>query len=265
MPSLRFPASLGDRLFRLAGMARPVMAHRAWPAAAVLVGAVPLAASYAAGSPLHQLVTALFLAPLFWACVCEDRLGRAILLTGLVLGTHSALAIALSATDPARAAAILPGAAYYWGQTHHWVRTGDDPEYQWATWLPRHGVLFAAAVACGALTLGLVALARGVEQVDLMNFYVGRLAAQSDSPALAVIFGWHPWSVLRGLAYTVLIFEAASWVLARVTGRPLSTPRRRTVRWALGVGLAVADGLAKFYLAPIVRDQLFANLRPDAI
>src|SRR5262245_3740989 len=157
MPSLRLPASLGDRLFRVAGMARPVMAHRAWPAAAVLVGAIPLAAGYAIGSPLHQLVTALLLAPLFWACVCEDRLGRAILLTGLVLGTHSALAITLSATNPAGAAAVLPGAADYWDQTHHWVRTGDDPEYQWATWLPRHGVLFAAAVACGALTLGLVA------------------------------------------------------------------------------------------------------------
>src|SRR5262249_5365763 len=134
MPSLRFPASLGDQLFRVAGMARPVMAHRAWPVAAVLVGAVPLAAGYAIGSPLHQIVRAIFLALLFWPWVCEDRLGQAILLTGLVLGTHSALAIALSATDPARASAILPGAADYWGQTHHWVRTGDDPEYQWATW-----------------------------------------------------------------------------------------------------------------------------------
>lgn len=238
MPRPWLPAAARDRLFYLAGAARPVLTARGWPAVAVLAGTVPLAAGHLAGSPLHQPATAVLLAPLFWACVCEDRLGKAVAVTGLVLGAHSALAILLAARDPAGAAAILPGAADYWDQTRHWVRTGEDPEYQWATWLPRHLVLFAAAVGCGLATLGLVAFVRGVEQVDLMNFYVGRMAAQSDSPALAVLCGWHPWSVLRGLAYTVLVFEATSWVLSRVTGRPLSTPRRRAARWALGTGLA---------------------------
>jgi len=257
--------ALDDRLFRLAGMARPVMASRAWPLVAVLIGAAPITFGYLVGSSLHQLVTALLLAPLFWACICEDRLGRAIVLTGLVLGAHSAMAIALSANDPAGSAAILPGAGDYWEQTRHWVQTGDDPEYEWSTWLPRHLILFPAAVGCGLITLGLVAFARGVEQVDLMNFYVGRMAAQSDSPAIAILCGWHPWSILRGLAYTVLVFETASWAISRITGRPLSTPRRRTARWALAVGLAVADCLAKLYLAPVIRDQLFANLHPDAV
>jgi len=259
------PRALGDRLFRLASIARPLMASRAWPVCALLIGAVPIAASYLIGSSLHQVVTALLLAPLFWACVCEDRLGRAILATGLVLGAHSAVAVALSANDPAGSAAILPGAGDYWEQTRHWVQTGDDPEYEWSTWLPRHLILFPTAVGCGLMTLGLVAFARGVEQVDLMNFYVGRMAAQSDSPTIAILCGWHPWSILRGLAYTVLVFETASWALSRITGRPLSTPRRRATRWALAVGLAVADCLAKLYFAPVIRDQLFANLHPDAV
>jgi hypothetical protein len=256
---------LGDRIFRLAGVARPVMACRAWPVVAIAVGVVPLLAGYLVGSPLHQLVTGLLLAPLFWACVCEDRLGRAIAVTGLVLGAHSAVAIAIAARDPVGAAAILPGAADYWDQTRHWLQTGDDPEYQWGTWLPRHLVLFAAAIVCGVVTLGLVLFARGVEQLDLMNFYVGRMAAQSDSPLVAILCGWHPWSILRGLAYTVLVFEVASWTLSKLTGRTLSTPRRRAARWALGIGLAVADGLAKLYLAPVIRDQLIGNLHPDAV
>src|SRR3954469_1471869 len=130
MPGFGFLAAR-ERLFRLAGLARPVLAARAWPAVALLVGTLPLALGYLVGSPLHQLATALLLAPLFWACVCEDRLGQAVAVTGLVLGAHSALAIALAARDPAGAAAVLPGAAGYWDQTHHWVRTGDDPEYQW--------------------------------------------------------------------------------------------------------------------------------------
>jgi len=267
MPPSWFPAGrpLGERLFQLAGMARPVMSRRTWPAVALLAGLVPLAVGYVVGSSLHQIATGILLAPLFWACVCEDRLGRAIAVTGLVLGAHSALAIALSAFDPAGAAAVLPGASDYWDQTRHWVWTGDDPEYQWGTWLPRHLLLFAAAVGCGWATLGLIAFVRGVEQVDLMNFYVGRLAAQSDSPVLAVLCGWHPWSVLRGLAYTVIVFEAASWALSRLTGQPLSSPRRRALRWAFGIGLAVADGLAKLYLAPQIREQLFTNLYPDAV
>lgn len=259
------PGAFGDQLFHLASIARPIMSSRAWPAVALLVGAIPIAVGYLVGSSHHQVITALLLAPLFWSCICEDRLGRAIVVTGLVLGAHSAMAIALSANDPAGAASVLPGAGDYWDQTRHWVQTGDDPEYEWSTWLPRHLLLFPAAVACGLISLGLVAFARGVEQVDLMNFYVGRMAAQSDSPAVAILCGWHPWSILRGLAYTVLVFETASWALSRITGRPLSTPRRRATRWVLAVALAVADCLAKLYLAPVIRDQLFANLHPDAV
>jgi hypothetical protein len=161
---------------------------------------------------------------------------------------------------------MLPGAAGYWDKTWHWVRTGEDvAEYRWADWLPAHLLLLVVVPALAYPSLGLVPFAAGLQQVDLMNFYVGQLARVSDRPALAVLLGWHPWSVLRGLAYTVLVFEAASWALARVTGRPLSTPRRRAARWALGLGLAVADALAKYSLAPVVRDQLFANLDPDAL
>jgi hypothetical protein len=69
---------------------------------------------------------------------------------------------------------------------------------------------------------------------------------------------------LRGTAYTVLVFAAASWVLERVTGRRISTPARHRWRFALGTGLAVADGLAKLWLAPIVRDSLAGTVWPDA-
>ena len=179
------------RLFDLVAAARPVMARRDWPLLAVAVGTVPLAIAYLLGTPVHQPLTGLLVAPLFWACVCEDRLGRAIRLVVVVMGTHSALAIGLSAGDPAGAAACLAGSEAYWEQTLHWVRTGEDPEYQWRVWLPRHLLLFGSMLVVGGLTLGIVPFARGVEQLDLMNFYVGRLAAQSDSPATALLFGWH--------------------------------------------------------------------------
>jgi hypothetical protein len=252
------------RLFDLVAVARPVMARRAWPLLAVAIGTIPLAIAYLLGTPAHQPLTGLLVAPLFWACVCDDRLGRAMALVVAVMGSHSALAIYLSAIDPTGAAACLAGSEPYWEQTLHWVRTGDDPEYQWRVWLPRHLLLFGSMLVVGGLTLGIVPFARGVEQLDLMNFYVGRMVVQSDSPATALLFGWHPWSLLRGTAYTVLVFAASSWVLERITGRRISTPARHRWRFALGTGLAIADGLAKLWLAPIVRDQLAGTVGPDA-
>jgi hypothetical protein len=178
----------------------------------------------------------------------------------MVIGTHSAFAIALSASDPARAAAVLPGCESYWLRTWQWVVTGEDQEYRWVNWLPAHALLLAV-VPLGAYTsFGAVPFANGIEQVDLMNYYVGRLIGMSESPTLAVLLGWHPWSVLRGLAYMVLVFEIASLSLERLTGRAFSTRRRRVRRWICGLALVLLDGAVKLSLAPIIRDQLFANL-----
>ncbi|MDB5306505.1 MAG: hypothetical protein JWO38_707 [Gemmataceae bacterium] len=253
---------VGRVVLRWAGAADPLTFGRWWPAAAAAVGAVPILLGYAAGSALHQPATAVLITPLFLACLARDRLGRAVGVVALVFGAHSAVAIVLSARDPAGAAAVLPGSEAYWQRTWLWVSTGEDLEYRWAEWLPAHALLLLV-VPLGAYTsFGTVPLATGLEQVDLMNYYVGRLAAVSESPAGAVLFGWHPWSVLRGLAYTVLVFEVASWSLERLSGRPLSTRRRRARRWVCGIGLALLDGAAKFALSPVIRDQLFANLLP---
>src|SRR5262245_56712676 len=145
MPATR---TLGDRIFHLAGMARPVMASRAWPAVALLIGSIPIAVGYLIGSSLHQVTTALLWAPLFWACICEDRLNRAIFVTGLVLGAHSAMAIVLSAHDPAGTAAVLPGGGDYWDQNRHWVQTGDRAGYEWSVVLARHRMLIRGADGC---------------------------------------------------------------------------------------------------------------------
>jgi hypothetical protein len=233
---------------------------RWWLVATIAIGALPVLIGYAAGSALHQPVTAVLLAMLFVACVARDRLGRAIGVVVTVMGTHSIVVIALSAHDPATSA-VLPGSEAYWGRTWQWVSTGVDEEYRWAEWLPAHALLLVG-VPIGAYTsFGAIPFAYGLEQVDLMNYYVGRLVAVSDSPVVAVAFGWHPWSIIRGLAYTVLVFEVASWSLGRLSGRSLSTYRRRVSRWVVGIGLAVLDGAVKFALAPVVREQLFANLQ----
>jgi hypothetical protein len=238
------------------------MAHPAWAALAIAVGLVPLTLGYFSATPLHHLFMALFLAPLFWACVCDDRLGKALLLVALVVGSHSALAIGLSAFDPTGAARVMPQADDYWQQTLHWVRTGEDAHYEPANWLPDHLLLLLGLLAASYTSLGLLPFARGVQQLDLMNFYVGRLMACSRDPAIALAAGWHPWSFLRGLGYTLLIFEVASLSLERFSGRTLSTPQRRRLRWAVGLGCCFGDALLKFAVHDLIRSTLLFNLLP---
>ena len=140
-----------DALLELVSVARPLVRGRWWPLLALAVGTVPLLIGLAIASSLHQIATGLLLGPLFWACIRDDRLSRAIGITALVIMSHSVLAIALAAHQPERMAAILPGSADYWQRTRHWIQTGDDPEYRIAEWLPfmemggREGIMITNA------------------------------------------------------------------------------------------------------------------------
>jgi hypothetical protein len=116
-------------------------------------------------------------------------------------------------------------------------------------------------VAFTYTSLGLIPFWQGLYEVDLMNFYVGRLVAGSQSPALALAVGWHPWSLCRGAGYLVLTYEVASLSLARLVGERLSTPGARRKRWLVGLGLLVLDGGIKFLCLEPVRQVLAGNLR----
>lgn len=235
---------------------------RRWLPAAVAVGVFPLLVGYWLALWPMQVVTGLLLAGLLLPCVLTDTFGRAAAVVAVTIGSHSVAAIAVSALDPPGAARALRGSADYWEQTWRWVRTGEDVEYRSGVWLPTHLMLLIAVPLTGYTSFGALPLARGVQELDLMNFYVGQLLRVSESSTMAVLLGWHPWSFVRGLAYTFLIFEATSWSLERMTGRRLTTARRRRVRLACGVALAALDAVAKVLLAPVIQQALNANLSP---
>jgi hypothetical protein len=112
----------------------------------------------------------------------------------------------------------------------------------------------------GSVSFGILPLHTGFRQLDVMNYYVGRLAAESRNPLLTIAVGWHPWSFLRVMGYAVLLFEMVSWSLERFTGRTLSTPRRRLLRWTVGLSCCLGDGLVKYFAADWVRQVLYDNL-----
>ncbi|QEL18422.1 hypothetical protein [Limnoglobus roseus] len=259
----RPPAKVAKAVSSVAFGCEPAVRGFRWIPTALAIGALPLLAGYELGLWPTQLLTGLFLSVVLLPCVMADQFARALAVVALAIGSHSALAIALSAADPVGAAAALRGSSDYWHQTWRWVRSGEDQEYQSGAWLPTHFALLVAVPLTAYTSFGALPLARGVQELDLMNYYVGQLIRVSERPTIAVLLGWHPWSFVRGAAYAVLIFEMTSRSLERMTGRTLCTRRRRRTRLAVGLSLAVLDAVVKWQLAPVVQELLHANLKPE--
>lgn len=195
----------------------------------LIVGVVPIGAGWAMHSHLHQPLVGLLLAPIVIGCIARGRTRLALISISLTVISHSASAIWLSATDPDRAGVILQGSEAYWEQTRHWIVTGTDPEYDWRRFIPAHLLLVALVIIGGYFTFSALPLMVGIRELDLMNFYVGRLIAEGNDPLAAVAWGWHPWSFIRGLSYSFLLVSATSRSLARITGRSEEHPRQTVI------------------------------------
>jgi hypothetical protein len=259
---LRLPAGLGRHLLaaadRLADRLGPW--HR-WLVVGAAVGTLPLLCDVLLGWRGNAPITALALAPLLLAAAARDLPGRGLAAVAVALACHSVLAIFLAAHDPDCLAAVLPDGPDYWSRSQAWITTGTSREYDVGWWLPAHLQLLGVMVPLTYISLGLIPLAEALYQIDLMNFYVGRLLAHSQSPAVALAVGWHPWSLCRGAGYLVLTFELTSLSLSRLAGVRLATSRARRWRWCVGLGFVALDGIIKFTCLESVRQVLAANLR----
>lgn len=191
----------------------------------------------------------------------EDRVWAGIGAMALAFGSHSIVVIAASYFVPDWAEPVLPTAAEYWNKQEQWILTGEDPEYELAVWIPNHLKLVAAATLWDFTSLGLLTFHHGFYEVDLMNYYNGRLLERSVSPIWSLALGWHIWSLLRGAGFLILTFEACSLAMQFWTWTPISSPPRRAFRWTAGLGLLLCDAVAKAWLLGPVRDQLLENWR----
>lgn len=260
------PVRIPDATRRLSLDLAQRLHHRlgAWPRWLILglvFGTLPALLDYATGWPASRFLTALLLTPVWIAAVAQDSLAKGALALGAAFVAHSALFIALAAVDPAPLAVSLPQGQEYWLESEHWLRTGVSREYELSWWLPAHIQCLGAVSLFTYLSLGLVTFWQGFYEVDLMNIYVGRLAAHSQSPWTALALGWHPWSLCRAAGYLFIAFEVTSFSFERFTGSVLSTRRRRQLRWLAGLSLLTVDGLLKFFFLDAVRGVLAANLR----
>ena len=228
--------------------------------ACVLIGLLPVSAAALCRLPIDRPLTAFALTPLLIAAARRDSVALGLGILAVAFVAHCAAMISLTAFAPQALGAVFPDGAEYWQQSRDWIVTGKNPEYELSSWVPAHFQLAAAGAFLTYTSLGFVLIWEGLFQVDLMNVYVGNLVTQSESVPLALALGWHPWSVLRGIGFLLVGYEMCSLSLERMLGFPLSTRRRRTIRWGVGLGFLLLDGLVKYFLLDTVQQILHDNL-----
>lgn len=242
--------ALGDRLDR----------WPRWLGLAAVLGVMPVLLDVAVGCAVSHAMTPLACLPLLLAAAARDKLHPGLSCVVLVYLFHSAVVIALAAVAPEALAAAHPAGAGYWDETAHWLRTGEGRAYDVGAWGPVHVLLTVIMAGWGYLSLGLVPLLQGLYELDLMNFYVGRLLGSARGPSPALLLAWHPWSLCRGVGFLFITFELASLSLSRLTGVPLSPGRRRLGRWALGASFLLLDAAIKWSCSEQVRQALAGQL-----
>lgn len=260
MYAAKFAVSLREGTFQVAGFAAPFCTGRRWLPSAILAGTLPFLLSWGLGIGGHQTVSAILLALLCLSCARADSWAKGIAIIALAFFAHSLLVIGLSYADPERAAALLPGADWYWNKQYTWITTGWDPEYQLAAWVPAHLQLLGVMILYTFTSLGAITFYVGFYQVDLMNFYNAQLMNSSANELQALVIGWHSWSLLRGVGYAIISYEMVSLALQVITGRTLSPWRDRRWRWTIGLGFLLADGILKAFAVESTRARLFSLL-----
>ncbi len=253
-------AKTGAYTWRMAGLARGAVSGQRWLATFPLAGAFPLLLGLLGVGSLQQVLSAVAVFLLLLSAVRAERAVVGIVGTGLAFLSHNALAIGIAVQWPEAAAAMMPDGVAYWEAQKAWIISGTDPEYEVVNWLPHHAQLLVGAMVLGILTFGLLPLVQGFYEVDLMNYYVGNLLAASEDGWTALLLGWHPWSLCRGVCFAILNYELASWTLQWLTGRLTSPSRGRRARLFLVLAWFLADVVLKYGMLDVVRDGLKSSL-----
>ena len=168
------------------------------------------------------------------------------LLWALTMGVAATL---LSYARPAQTGALFLRGESYRAEMFEWVMTGRGAESTPSQFIPQqagHAVLFAAlALATG----GVAAMPMGAMLMNYMGHYVGTLAAASRRPALTLLLAWHPWAVIRVMAFVVIGVVLSAPLLSRLGRWPVDRRAARALLLWAAAGL-VADVVLKTLLAP---------------
>ena len=203
---------------------------------------------------LPWLVPFLNAAYPWWRMATELRRGevrRAVsvmLVWALTMGVVSTSMVAMG-WSRTRGGSELFLRASYRAEMTSWVRTGIGAESQPLVFIPRH-LGYAAVFGTAALaTGGLLAMPMGAVLVNQMGEYVGGMVATSSHPAASAILGWHPWAVIRIIAFVIIGVVLSAPLLSRVMKFSYALHNRRRLL-QIAAALLVFDVALKWALAP---------------
>ncbi len=245
---------------RIAILFEPCGRRYFWLVSALVIGGLPVALSIWTNVPGHQLISALLLSALCLGLARTDRWIAGISAITVAFVAHSLVVILLVPNDRAKVDRLFPRAGEYWDKQQVWIKSGEDPEYELKNWVPAHVTLFAGTTLFSFSSFGVVTFHDGFVQVDMMNYYNAMMARESKSAFRSFSFGWHIWSMLRGIGYVFITFEMISLALQVCSRRVISEWKTRRWRWLFGIVFLVMDGLIKAFALEAVRVRLFENL-----
>jgi hypothetical protein len=203
---------------------------------------------------LPWLVPFLNAAYPWWRMAAELRRGDArravgiMLIWALTMGVVSTAMVAMGWSRKTDGSELFLRASYRDEMTS-WVRTGIGAESQPLTFIPRHLGYAAVFSATALATGGLLAMPMGALLVNQMGEYVGGMVATSSHPAASAILGWHPWAVIRIIAFVTIGVVLSGVVLSRVLKFPYSLRDQRRLLQVAGA-LLLLDIALKWALAP---------------
>jgi hypothetical protein len=177
----------------------------------------------------------------------ELRLGIGrMLLWALTMGVCAML---MSYARPAATDTLFLRGGAYRAEMFEWLLTGRGAESTPSQFIPQQLAQAAIFTGLAIVTAGALAMPMGAVLMNYMGHYVGTLAAQSRHPALTMILGWHPWSVIRIVSFVVLGVVLSAPLLSRLTHVAIDRRAARTFVVAACAGLG-ADIVLKTLLAP---------------
>jgi hypothetical protein len=137
----------------------------------------------------------------------------------------------------------------YRTEMFEWVTTGRGAESTPSQFIPQqvgHAALFSGLAL---VTGGIAAMPMGAMLMNYMGHYVGTLAASSRRPMLTILLAWHPWAVIRVMAFVVIGVVLSAPLLSRLGGFTVDRGAARGLLLWAGAGL-VADVALKALFAP---------------
>jgi hypothetical protein len=146
-------------------------------------------------------------------------------------------------------ASILQGKAYQ-EEMFQWIKTGIGAEGNPMQFVPQHLLHFVIFTALSIFTGSLLSLAMGAVLMNYMSFYVSNVIHASHDQMLAILMGWHPWSIIRVASFVILGVILGEPVICKFSGRDYDDyAGARPFFWAALTGLVV-DIAMKAVLAP---------------